>query len=99
MEDPAAVSVHFYPEEKMIDSEVFFTDRGIHKWMLLSVLKITFKIYFQVILAEESGEENTREAGVEQALIIPLLWVHVRVIQNVNRKALHRTDPNTEAVI
>lgn len=87
----------FFPEN--IDSELFFTDCSMHKPLPFSVLKITFKIYFQVILAEESGEESTREAGIEQTLILPLLWVHVRVTQNVDRKELRRTEPNTETVI
>lgn len=71
----------------------------MHKPLPFSVLKITFKIYFQVTLAEESGEESTREAGIERTLILPLLWLHVRVTQNVGRKELRRTEPNTETVI
>ena len=77
MEDPAAASVHFFPRN--IDSKLFFTDCGMHKLLPFSVLKITSKICFQVILAGESGEESTREAGIERTLILPLLWVHVRV--------------------
>jgi len=71
----------------------------MHKLLPFLVLKITVKIYFQVTLAGQSSEEITREVGIEQTLIIPLMWVHVRVTQNVDRKELRRTEPNTETVI
>lgn len=79
--------------------ELFFTDYGTHKLLPFSVLKITSKICFQGILAGGLGEENPRATGVDQTLILPLLWVHVRVTQNMDREELSTTESNTESVI
>lgn len=49
METPAIASGFFLLE--IIAFELFFTDCGMHKLLPFSVLKITFKICFQGILA------------------------------------------------
>lgn len=40
-----------------------------------------------------------RKAEIDQTLILPLLWVHVRVTQNIDRKELSTKESNTETVI
>lgn len=89
MENPAIAS-GFSP--RYIADGFFLTDCGMHKLLPFSVLKITFKICFQVILAGGLGEEIPRAAGMDQTLILPVLWVPVRVAQHIDRKELSKTE-------